>query len=197
MKVVIVLLIFVFFSCSNNSSSVEVESSTQTLRDISIEYENEVSWVDGIDTSINEEKAQTTLITQDTTPIDYTFQHFESDKKVYPTLKNFEILDTDSIPKNLYSELTSFLSNLQSKNLQFDSFSTNHQYLKTLTEYNTQDLPQCTEYYIGKPTKILKTYEVPIRFIFENSYSNNKIYYQLENNSYKIVQIDLGELQNE
>ncbi len=197
MKVLMGLLIFLFFSCSNNSSEDSIANPEDTLRKYSREYEKSINWVDGYSVSDTIEKKQTKLITNSNTTIDFTVHHFEKDTDTFPILVGFGSLDTQTIPNTLLNELNYFLESVKSKSIKSTSFSDNHQYLKTLTEYNLQSYPELKSYIIGKPTILSNTYEIPIQLKFEKYYANSKTYWKLENNSYKMFQIDIGALQNE
>ena len=196
MKILIICFLIFLFSCSNNSIQVNDENIEKTLRSLSVKYENSVNWVDGTEIEQNDVSNQE-LITNTNETLDYAFHTIKNTQNIYPSIKNFTILDTENIPASLYTKITEFLDSLKAKSINTQYFSSKHEYLKTLTEYNLQDYPQIQNYYIGKTTKINNTYEIPVRLLFENQYANCKLYWTIENTEYKIVQADIGDVINE
>ena len=195
MKIIAICLLFLLFSCSNNSTQIKTVNTEKSLRSLSVDFENSVEWVDGIEIVKNEDSTQT-LITESSTTIDYALHTIDT-KNIYPTLQDFTSLDTETIPSQLYSTLKEFLNTIKTNSINTEKFSKNHQYLKALTEYNLQDYPALQSYIIGKAIKSNGTYEIPTRLVFENQYANCKIYWKIEDSAYKIVQIDIGVLKDE
>ena len=196
MKTIAVCFIVLLCSCTNNSTNLENSITQENLRSVSTEYENSITWVDGIKTSSSNTTEQV-LAKNATTTLDYAFHTILNSPNIYPYVKDFTTLNTESIQQTLLVTIENFLEDLKTDSIKKDSFSSKHQYLHTVTEYTLEDYPQIQSYFIGTAHISNSTYEIPIKLLFEKEYAHCTIYWTIENAKYKIVQIDIGALSHE
>ncbi len=209
MMYVIFSFILFFFSCSNDSGSTYSDTpENNSIRSSVEQTKNSIQWVDEskggseenaqIENNTWEPTSRITIENGEIAPL--FFQHLNADVALYPYLDGFASLDTSSVPNHLYQFILDFLDSLNTKNIDASFFNEEQLYLKTIIQYEMREYPVIVSHVIGEAFLFDNpsgAYEIPIRLVFENGYANCFLYCELDGDTYKVEQFDIGAVKNE
>ncbi len=203
MHFVIVLCIFIFSSCANEANSEQIEfSQEKSLRFTVEEKRRSIEWIGDSDTrgegsSSAAWESTSSFINEDGSTASIVLQNYFVDEEVYPQIDGFGSLNTTSMPINLYTFINDFIQALSDNEMSSNFFPEDKIFLKTIIEYDFQDYPKISRYLIGEMFVFdnpNNTYEIPIRLFFDENYADCFIYCEFVDDSYKIVQFDIGKI---
>lgn len=220
MKYVSAAAFFVFFlcvSCSQSISPADEREAEQTLRSLSMDCEQKVDWTLGRgENRLDENETQKDMPLAESdvlkkadvqlpfSDIDFFeplfLASYASDTKVYPLLEGFSVLDTDGIPRAAYGVLIQFLKGCKNKTVELALFPDNSAaFLKTVTEYELNTLPEIDHWVIGKASQTDggASYEIPVRLFCSDGFFDAIVYVAAvsteSKNAFKIEQVIFGE----
>ena len=195
-----VLILFIsttllFMSCSHKKVHISSDLNTNTIKDVFIQKNNEIIWVDELEPEKLSEKFSfdEKLIAKEVerSPLMVITENI-SDNKVYPSLDGFTNLDISSMNSSLKKTINDFCESFQHKNIFtnvskfFNSkFSFNAvlftedfklSYEKNVGKFpykadsNDENINLFNSYLLGKPEISLDFYEIPVRFYCQTKF---------------------------
>lgn len=190
-------LIFIFFSCSNGSEII-FNNDTVFVRDETLTKINSVDWISEIPAQRTQEFQSDVTINEPYGQKEGQFFSYTilGDEQIYPYLDGFGSLDTSFLSQELLGFLTEFIKLLGKGELSEALFVKDTGFLAYSLNYTIKEFLPLENYIIGKPflfpLENIVIYEIPVRLIFKNGYSDAMFYFEKQETAYFCQQVMLG-----